>query len=117
MRLIVLAPVTSTISDILDFLCHLFAFSYIFTPLSRESDESAITSLFKSYRLSFCHSKVSNRAKCLLEPFPTAQVNVPVCSPYCPFNLYAGDVPKRKLHNIVHIKCLLRAIAADFFCS
>ena len=53
-------------------------FSCIFI-LSRENDQSAISSSFRSRRPPACHSKMGNPA------FPTAQrVNLPACFPHCP---------------------------------
>ena len=59
-------------------------FSCIFILLSRESDQSVVTSLLRSCRPSVYHIKMGESRSV---PFPTAHyVNLPACSPHCPFN-------------------------------
>ena len=52
--------------------------------LSQESNQSAITSSLRSYLPSVYHTKLRDSRYVL---FPTAQqVNLPACSPHCPYN-------------------------------
>ena len=57
--------------------------SGIFILLSRESDQSAITNSLESCRIPVYHTKTGESRQVL---FPTAQVNLPACSPHCPSN-------------------------------
>ena len=70
----------------------------IHPPLSRESDQSAITSSLRSCRPPAYHSKMG-RSRWVLFPKPQ-QVNLPVCSAHCPFN---AERQTRKLW-ILHCK-------------
>ena len=65
--------------------CSIFVLSCIFILLSRESDQSAITSYFKLKELPvICPPHQDETTRKVL--FPTAQVNLPAYSPCCFFN-------------------------------
>ena len=64
------------------FVCLYFVRMFIF--LSRESDPSAITSLLRNCRPPVYHIKMGESRQV---PFlTTQQINLPACSPRCPFN-------------------------------
>ena len=61
-----------------------FVFGCIFIFLSRESDQSAMTSSLRSCLPPVFHTKMGESHEV---PFPVVQkVNLPTCSPHCPIN-------------------------------
>ena len=62
----------------------IFVFSCTFILLSRESDQNAMTSSLMSCRPPVYRTK-TGESRSVSFP-PAQQVNLPTCSPHCPFN-------------------------------